>query len=82
MSCCVVHSLTRPDDPSAEPEVSHSLISLLESMVPEYLGNMIAIKTIQVLFDFVLRALTVPDIMPKGASAGFWVSLVHLSRSI
>lgn len=66
------------DNPSADPEVSASAISLMEYMIPQYFSSMMTMDNIQALLDFVLRALTVLDIMPRRSSASFWVRAVYI----
>ena len=68
-------------DPSSDPEVSTSIIDLVDRMVPQYLRTMMNTPNIQVLFDFILRALTVPEIMPKRSAAHFWVCGVSLIQA-
>ena len=68
------------DEPSSDPEVASSGIDLADKMVPHYLDCMMSTQNIQKLFDFVLRAITAAEIMPKRAAAHFWVNIHFVPR--
>ncbi len=61
------------DDPSSDPEASAAAIELVDRMLPHYLSSMMNTHNIQLLFDFLLRSLTVPEVMPKRSAAHCWV---------
>ena len=61
-------------DPSSDPEVASSGIDLADKMIPHYLDCMMSTPSIQKLFDFILKAITSAEVMPKRAAAHFWVS--------
>ena len=65
--------MLRLDNPSCDPEASTAVIDLVERMIPQHLSSMMNTESIQVLFDFILKALTTPEIMPKRSAAHFWV---------
>ena len=60
-------------NPSNDPEISASLISLATTIFSSYLEVAIAASHIEKLFNFILKALTAPDIMPKRSAIQFWV---------
>ena len=49
---------------------------MADKMVPHYLDLMVGVQDIQKLFDFILKAITAAEIMPKRAAAHFWVILL------
>ncbi|KAL6712789.1 member of the karyopherin-beta [Lecanora helva] len=64
-------------DPSTDPEASTSAIGIVERMIPRYLSCLLKSNDTQTLLDFILRALTVPDLMPKRAAAQFWATFMR-----
>lgn len=63
-------------DPSLDPEASAAAIGLVDGMIPRYLGIFMNTSNVQYLLDFILRSLTVPEIMPKRSAAHFWSTFV------
>jgi hypothetical protein len=65
------------EDPSSEAEISCGLIEVLTRLMPRYVGVMTSLDIIdlEVLFNFPMICLSIPEHLPQRAAAQFWVSL-------
>jgi hypothetical protein len=65
-------------DPREEPEVSQSIISVLVKCVPTYIDLLLHLEPadhVKTMFDFLIRAVEIPEPLPKREALSFWVSL-------
>jgi hypothetical protein len=69
------------DDPSSEAEISCGLIEVLTRFMPRYVGAMTSLDVpdLEVLFNFPMICLGIPEHLPQRAAAQFWVSHDFLS---
>jgi hypothetical protein len=69
----------RPD-PRDEPEVAHALIGVLFRCVPHYIDLVLHIEPtslVKTTFEFCIKAIELPEPLPKREALSFWVSWSH-----
>lgn len=78
----VVTLVERVQDPQSDPEVSQSVVDFMNRMLSRYVDILVHYQPserVQMLFGFVLNALTVREPLVKKAAATFWATFVSLS---